>query len=187
MRCISGAAKVLCQTATGRTKMDIKNKRILVVEDQPQLVDHVCRGLRTRGAIVLGPAPSLFYATQLLAARGVDLAILDLWLHGKPVFGLADMLAEKGTPFILGTDGDNDVPPRFVRRPRIKKPYELERLFGLVSSLVENALPSTSQGEARRSGANKSVPAGDSFGCSNRDRLIRATTVAMHRKTDPAR
>lgn len=163
--------------------MDIKNKRILVVEDQPHLVDHVCCGLRSRGAVILGPAPTSFYATQLLAGRGIDAAILDIWLHGSPVFGLANMLADRGTPFILATDGDDDdIPPGFVDRPRIKKPYELESILGLVTALIQEALPSAFRAPVYQNSVEISLERGDSSESTNRNRLYHAITTVMRRK-----
>lgn len=167
--------------------MDIRDKRILLVEDQPHLVDHVCEGLRAHGAVVLGPAPTAFYATQLLAGRGIDVAILDLWLYGEPVFDLADMLAERGTPFILATDGEADaVPQRHAARPRTTKPYEFSQLLGLISALGQESLPASfSQKPDQR--LNEDVEASLEGGTSGHSRLNRAITVVMRRNADPAR
>lgn len=105
--------------------MDLKGKRILVVEDDFYLADELCRDLRQHGAVVLGPAPTPFYALQLLGRRGVDGAILDVKLHGVPVFELADELARRGTPLMFSSIlGEEKLPERYKNKTLVRKPYD---------------------------------------------------------------
>ena len=71
---------------------DLNGKRIVVVEDDFLLATDICRELRELGATVLGPAPTPFYAAQLIGRRRIDAAVLDVRLHGTTVFEVADML-----------------------------------------------------------------------------------------------
>lgn len=115
--------------------MDLEGKRILVVEDDYYLADEMCQDLRRQGAVVLGPAPTPFYAMQLLGRRGVDGAVLDVRLHGTTVFSLADELTRRGTPIVFATAyGDEAMPERYKSRPRLTKPYDRSRLL---EALVE--------------------------------------------------
>ena len=51
---------------------DLNGKRIVVVEDDYLLANDICRELRELGATVLGPAPTPFYATQLIGRRKIE-------------------------------------------------------------------------------------------------------------------
>ncbi len=111
----------------------LHGKRILVVEDDYLLASDICRHLRDLGATVLGPAPTPFYAQSLLGRRGVDVAILDVRLHGTTVYSLADELARRTTPIIFATGQDpQDAPSRFQSASWISKPIDLRQLIGLV-------------------------------------------------------
>ncbi len=63
--------------------MNLTRKRILVVEDDRAAGEALCAELRDAGAIALGPAPTTFYALQLLGRRGIDAAVLDTELHAR--------------------------------------------------------------------------------------------------------
>jgi len=116
--------------------MELTGKRILVVEDDYYLADALCQDLREHGAVVLGPAPTPFYAFQLLGRRGVDGAVLDVKLHGTTVFGLADELCRRGTPILFATAyGEEVIPERFRGRPRISKPYDTGGLLRALAAL----------------------------------------------------
>lgn len=104
--------------------MSLTGKRILVVEDDRIAGEQLCLSLREAGAIAIGPAPTEFYALQLLGRRGIDGAVLDINLHGASVFTLADELIRRGTPIIFAVEESSQVlPGRFEQRPRIRKPY----------------------------------------------------------------
>jgi DNA-binding response OmpR family regulator len=67
--------------------------RILVVEDEYLLADELALELEERGAVVLGPVPTVARALDLLTAEAaLDGAILDVNLAGEPAFPVADRL-----------------------------------------------------------------------------------------------
>ncbi|WP_052951461.1 response regulator [Devosia soli] len=113
----------------------LNGKRILLVEDDQHLADDLAQALRRLGAVVLGPAPTPYYAMHLLGRRGVDLAILDDLLHGIPVFGLADELVRRSVPVVFTATGA-PVPQRFCGVPRLDKPYDEAVLIDVVSTLL---------------------------------------------------
>lgn len=114
---------------------DLNGKRIVVVEDDYLLATDICRQLRDLGATVLGPAPTPFYAEQLIGKRHIHAAILDIGLHGVPVFSVADMLKSRGVPILFATSYERDaLPPRFREANLLEKPLDRAKL---VSNLVE--------------------------------------------------
>lgn len=153
--------------------MDITGKRILIVEDDFRLADALCADLRRRGAVVVGPAPTPFYAMQLLGRRGVDGAVLDVRLHGTTVFGLADELCRRGTPILFATaQGDDVMPERFRERPRIAKPYDPEGLLHALQALQPDGHGTRASGPLGSKGPGAA-------GGNRRTRMLRAICGAM--------
>lgn len=105
--------------------MDFSGKRVLVVEDEFLVALGLEDNLRSLGCVVVGPAANLAAALQAAAHEAVDAAILDVNLAGEPVFPAAEVLADRGIPFIFcsGYSGSGRLPHRFCDVPRVSKPY----------------------------------------------------------------
>lgn len=79
-------------------------KRVLIVEDEALLAFELQLAFEDEGAEVIGPAMSLMAALETVAhARDIDLAVLDVDLAGEDVFPIAEMLLQRGTPFLFHT------------------------------------------------------------------------------------
>jgi len=157
--------------------MDIRDKRILVVEDDLPVARSLCEGLRERGAVVLGPAPTPFYALQLLGGRGVDLAILDVFLYGASVCGVADVLSERGIPFIFtASDGSDGIPPRHRHRPFVLKPYDLDGITEVLAAIGRQA--SSEDARPALESREEPIPAETAGG----HRVVRAVSAVLSRK-----
>lgn len=119
--------------------MDLTRKRILVAEDDRAAGEALCADLRAAGAIALGPAPTAFYAMQLLGRRGIDAAVLDTELHGAPVDELADELIRSGVRVVFTLeDGAKPLAARFSDLPQLPKPC---RGSDLIAALGAAASP----------------------------------------------
>lgn len=108
----------------------LKGRRILVVEDDFFMVADLLRELEQAGVKVVGPAPSVAKATEIIEREPLpDAAILDLNVQGEMVFPFADLLVERNVPFVFLTGYDRDViPTRFSTTKRCEKPLELPPL-----------------------------------------------------------
>ncbi|PVM82959.1 response regulator [Caulobacter endophyticus] len=97
---------------------------VLIVEDEFYLADDLASALGEAGARVLGPFGRVEDAQRLIeSGQAVDIAILDIDLVGDRVFPVADMLRERGTPFLFATGYDPDIiPSRLSDVPRLEKP-----------------------------------------------------------------
>ena len=105
----------------------LRDRRILVVEDEYMVAEDLRIELEEMGAEVLGPVPSVAGALALLA-RGArpDAAILDVNLGGEMVFPLAEALRERGVPFMFATGYDAwSLPAAYAEVPRCEKPFEV--------------------------------------------------------------
>jgi DNA-binding response OmpR family regulator len=61
--------------------MRTNGKRILIVENDQALALALRDAFREDGAVVLGPAPTVFYARHLLGRRAIDCAVVSDQLH----------------------------------------------------------------------------------------------------------
>jgi ActR/RegA family two-component response regulator len=117
----------------------LAGRHILVVEDDYFVAGAVARALVARGAIVLGPAPSVDRALCAIAdAEVIEAALLDINLAGEMVYPVAEELSLRGVPFAFATGYDRlAIDPRFAGVPRFEKPIDLD---GMARALFEDAL-----------------------------------------------
>ena len=114
--------------------------RVLVVEDEMMVSMLIEDMLADLGCAVVGPASRLDEAIELMQASELDCAVLDVNLGGQPIFPLADLLRERGTPFAFAT-GYGDAGLRDADRgtPVLQKPFregDLARVLGELRAKV---------------------------------------------------
>jgi two-component SAPR family response regulator len=122
----------------------LDGKRIIVVEDDAILARDMAEQLREIGATVLGPAPTAFYALQLIGPerRKLDAAVLDTHLHGATVYEFADVLKDRGVPFLFATGYDRSaIPSRFHDAPLLQKPLGPSALEKALTEMVYRPVP----------------------------------------------
>ena len=117
-------------------QLNLTGARVLVVEDEYYIADDLRRTLNAAGATVVGPAPTLAAAQDLLDAGQFDCAVIDLNLQGESAVPLADKLVEQRCSFAIATGyGSPAVPDRLKSVPRIEKPFDPPALLRLVGQL----------------------------------------------------
>lgn len=130
---------------TAASEQGLSGRRVLVVEDEYFIADDIARALDRLGAEVVGPVPDRDEALALLhSGERIDLAVLDINLHGEAVHPVADALQDRGVPFVFATGYDAAaVPAAYQDVPRWEKPFDprdlAKALPGIVSS--ERATP----------------------------------------------
>ncbi len=116
---------------------DLKDRRILVVEDEYMLMMDLEEALRAAGASVAGPAACLSDAFDVAGRGPLDGAILDVRLGEEDVFPLADHLRGRDVAFLLVTAVDRgDLPPRYVDAPRCAKPVDMDTAVATLAALI---------------------------------------------------
>ena len=112
-------------------------RRVLVVEDSPVVAPFVADALTDLGYDVVGPAPNMAVARELIEAEEIDAALMDVFIRGERVFALCELLVRKNVPFLL-TSGyaDWQIPEEWLDRPRLHKPYVIEQLREALSGLL---------------------------------------------------
>jgi DNA-binding response OmpR family regulator len=114
------------------------DRRILIVEDSPVVAPFTAYLLADLGFEVVGPAPTMAAARELVDAEKFDAAIMDVHSRGERVFPLCDVLSERDVPFIL-TSGyaDWQMPDKWQDAPRLQKPYTIDQVQEALAALFE--------------------------------------------------
>ena len=117
------------EAPTGGLTSRVAGRRILIVEDSPVVGPFTADLLTDLGCAVVGPAPNMAAARELVDAGRFDAALMDVHIRGERVFPLCDSLATRRSPFVL-TSGyaDWSRPPKWRDRPRLQKPYTIDQV-----------------------------------------------------------
>jgi DNA-binding LytR/AlgR family response regulator len=111
--------------------------KILVVEDDYLIAEHVCSILNEQGCEVLGPVPRVDAGLALIE-RGAqpDCALLDINLNGELCFPLAQALAGNHVPiiFLTGYDDRALIPPDLAPAAVLGKPLVAHTLLGALAA-----------------------------------------------------
>jgi CheY-like chemotaxis protein len=116
----------------------LRDRRILVVEDEYLIAMNLQDGLESAGSIVVGPVPSVDKALQTIDSEShIDAAVLDVNLGGALSYGVADKLIARNIPFIF-TSGyeDNVLRSRYSGVKNCPKPY----LFQAIEEALVEAM-----------------------------------------------
>lgn len=113
---------------------------VLVVEDEPAIAALLEAAIEDCGALVVGPAARVEEALAVLASEHVEVAVLDLIVHGEYCDKVAVELLRRGIPFAVTTAiGADFTHPELQAAPAITKPFQatyvqdvLARLLGRV-------------------------------------------------------
>lgn len=114
----------------------LHGRRVLVVEDDYFITDDMVRLLQDNGAEVIGPAGDIDGALDLIeGADHLDGALLDINLRGEMAYPVADLLLERGVPFVFTTGYDaGAIPARYSRVKRCDKPVTAEAVLRVLSA-----------------------------------------------------
>ena len=114
----------------------LKGKRILLVEDSPVIAPFTCDILGDLGCVVVGTAPNMAAAREMVESEDFDAALMDVRIRGDRSFAICEMLDAKGVPFVF-TSGyaDWQLPEKWQDQPRLQKPYTLEQVRDALEGL----------------------------------------------------
>jgi CheY-like chemotaxis protein len=109
--------------------VDTKARRVFVVEDEVMIRMLLEDMLTDLGYNVTASAGGLEEAVALARDSEFDLAILDVNLNGNAVYPVAEVLTQRGVPFVFSTGyGERGMPEAYRNRPTLQKPFQLENL-----------------------------------------------------------
>ena len=129
------------------------NPRVLVVDDEPAILHAIERALRRRGYDVV-VAANARTALEALDGAPVDAVLLDVRLPGPSGTAIGGEIARRWPQLrnrIIFMSGDpstaiEQLPVAFRDAPVLPKPFELQRLFAEVESILNRPNTDTPPG-----------------------------------------
>lgn len=118
----------------------LRDRHILIVEDEYMLADELRCEFGDAGATVVGPVGTVADALALARREArIDGAVLDVNLRGEMAFPLADLLIERGVPFVFTTGYDESIiPDRFSKILRCEKPIAVDGIIRALGRLIDS-------------------------------------------------
>ena len=111
--------------------------RILVVEDEMLVAMLIEDTINDLGHQVVGPAMRLETALAAAGEEDFDFAILDINLAGKQSFPVADLLIERGIPFMFASGyGHAGVSERYRTTPVLQKPFHPDQIAEVLQQVA---------------------------------------------------
>jgi DNA-binding LytR/AlgR family response regulator len=117
----------------------LQGRRVLVVEDEYLIAQEVSDILEEAGAIVLGPIGWLDEALTFVEVEGSALthAVLDVSLHERSSYPIADALKARGVRFVFITGYDGcALAPAYRDFPRCEKPLRRDAIVAALNSFA---------------------------------------------------
>ena len=117
--------------------MTSPHRRVIVVEDEMMIAMLLEDMLTDLGHTVVGMAGRLDTALDLARETDADMAILDVNLSGETSFPVAQVLTDRGLPFMFATGyGALGLEAPFKDTLTLKKPFELKDLSNALDQLA---------------------------------------------------
>lgn len=109
--------------------------RILIVEDEAFIALTLEDMLDELGFAVVGAVAHVAEAIEMIGREAIDAALLDVNLGTQKIDPVADLLAERGCPFIFTTGyGRSGIPASHAGRPVLQKPFRMDDLATILRS-----------------------------------------------------
>ena len=110
---------------------DLAGAKVLVLEDETLVSMMVEDMLSDLSCEIIGPFARLDQAIEAVQGmiEPVDVALLDVNLGKTQSFPLAEILRDKGVPFVFTTGyDDSGIPAEWRDRPALRKPFMLHHM-----------------------------------------------------------
>lgn len=110
---------------------------VLVVEDESLVamyIEDILDELGHNAVAVVGRMESALVQAE---HADIDIAILDINLHGARTFPVAEKLAARGVPFVFATGyGAAGLEEAWADRPVLQKPFQLEEMRAAIATAL---------------------------------------------------
>lgn len=120
-----------------QTPSETAQRRVFVVEDEIMIRMLLEDMLTDLGYGIAASAGGLDEAIALARDTDFDMAILDVNLNGHAVYPVAELLDQRGVPFVFSTGyGERGLPEAYRDRPTLQKPFQLENLDKALATIA---------------------------------------------------
>lgn len=118
--------------------MTNRMRRILIVEDNALVAEHIATIIHEGGFVPIGPVLTIDEAQDALDSSpgAIDAALLDLYLDGTTET-IAHRLARTGIPFAFATGNKAQIPAGLGERPVCEKPFTARDLLATLKCVFE--------------------------------------------------
>lgn len=115
---------------------ELSGLRVFLAEDEGAVALMIEDMLQDLGCTIAASVGRLGEAREIAATAEIDLAVLDVNLHGQSVFPVAEILRERNIPLIFSTGyGPRGLPPAFSGDPVLAKPFSASELLRTIRTL----------------------------------------------------
>ena len=112
-------------------------RRILLVEDEVLIAMMLEESCLDAGCHVVGPFGRLAEAMDAAKTESADAAILDVNIAGEKIYPVAELLEQRGVPFLLLSGyGEQAVPAYRPHWPVCAKPFNIADVLGRLAALL---------------------------------------------------
>lgn len=121
----------------------LEDTNILVVEDESRIAEDIADWVEAAGGTVIGPAPTVAHALELLERNSVHAAILDGNLADRDVTPVARLLVSRNVPLIVysGLGLPEELAALHPNLPVILKPVPAVRVVRRLVKLLTEQQP----------------------------------------------
>lgn len=114
--------------------------RVLVVEDEMLVSLLIEDVLEDEHCILIGPFHRVADALETARTEALDLAVLDVNVSGVKVYPIAEILSERGIPFLfLSGYGKSGIPANHPEWRVCSKPFKFDDLVTMLVEQVRSA------------------------------------------------
>ena len=127
--------------------MFMQLKSVLILEDESLLSITLEDLLRDLGAEQVHSFTDHTEAAVHAHSADIDCAILDVVIRGRPSFEIADILDDRGIPFVFSSGVSlGEVDDRHRHRPFLSKPFSDDDLRDSIRRVLEKQRPDANAG-----------------------------------------
>jgi CheY-like chemotaxis protein len=117
--------------------LPLAGTRVFIVEDEALILDTLQDMLEGLGCHVVESALRVDEALAKLVGLDFDVAVLDVNVAGTRIDPVADLLAERGMPFLFASGyGRGSLPAAHRARVLLSKPYRTSDLQAALHSVL---------------------------------------------------
>ena len=111
--------------------------KVMIVEDEAVIALDLAGMMEDLGHVVVKIASRLDIGIEFAGSGQLDLAILDMNVHGVLSFPIALILRDRGIPFIFASGyGQRGLIDGFRDAHVLTKPYSMETLVEMVTTVM---------------------------------------------------
>jgi CheY-like chemotaxis protein len=117
--------------------LPLAGTRVFIVEDEALILDTLQDMLEGLGCNVVASALRVDEALATLASLDIDVAVLDVNVAGHRIDPVADLLAQRGLPFVFASGyGRGSLPAAHRERVLLTKPYRKADLSAALHAVL---------------------------------------------------